>query len=114
MKREKERERKKDSQTQQNGRERERERRESRESEQRPNPRRSGEIAPQPQTQGRDHAVEFAPPISLFLNLPLPFEPGLIVADLLDHRSLSRRFAFSPITILPICSLTDLLDLFDL
>ena len=47
-----ERERKKDSQTQWNGRERERERererRESRESEQWPNPRRSGEIKPQP------------------------------------------------------------------
>ena len=39
---------------------------------QRPNPRRSGEIAP---------------PISLFLDLPLPFEPGLIVAALCQSRS---------------------------
>ena len=39
---------------------------------QRPNPRRSGEIAPL--------SSQFAPPISLFLDLPLPFELGLIVA----------------------------------
>ena len=46
---------------------------------QRPNPKRSGEIAPS--------SSQFAPPISLFLDLPLPFEPGLIVAALCQSRS---------------------------
>ena len=55
----------------------------------------------QPQTQQRDCAVEFAPPssqfaspISLFLDLPLPFEPGLTVAA--SRRSQSQhRVAWS-------------------
>ena len=37
------------------------------------------------QTQRRDRAVKFAPSISLFLDLPLPFESGLIAAA--SHRS---------------------------
>ena len=53
--------------------------------------------APQPQTQQRDRTVKFTSPISLFLDLdlPLPFEPGLIVTDLLDRQSLSCRSARS-------------------
>ena len=49
---------------------------------QRPNPRRSGEIAPL--------SSQFAPPISLFLDLPLPFELGLIVAASCLSRSRLR------------------------
>ena len=40
------------------------------------------------QTQRRDRAVKFAPSISLFLDLPLPFESGLIAAT--SHRLWSR------------------------
>ena len=46
---------------------------------QRPNPKRSGEIAPS--------SSQFTASISLFLNLPLPFEPGLIVAAPCRSRS---------------------------
>ena len=55
---------------------------------------------------------QFGPPISLFLDLPLPFEPGLIVADLLDRRSLSRQSAFSPITLSPIYLISLISDFF--
>ena len=43
------------------------------------------DTAAQPQTQWRDRAVEFsvrAADLSLFLDLPFPFEPVLIVATL--------------------------------
>ena len=50
--------------------------------------------------------------ISLFLDLPLPFELGLIVADLLDRRSLSRRSTFSPITLSPIYLISLISDFF--
>ena len=61
---------------------------------QRPNPKRSGEIAPS--------SSQFAPPISLFLDLPLPFEPGLIVAALCRSRShlrVDRDRSTAPIAI---------------
>ena len=79
-------------------------------------PRCSGEIASsssqfEPPISLSRSPSQFTLLISLFLNLCLPFQPGLIVADLLDRRSLSCRFAFSPITLSSICSLTDLLDL---
>ena len=101
MRKERKRERKKDSQTQQNDKEREKEERVGRVSSNptpdavarsRPNPRRSGEIAPL--------SSQFALPISLFLDLPLPFEPSLIIADLLDRQSLSRQSALSPICLI--------------
>ena len=47
---------------------------------QRPNPKRSGEIAP--------FSSQFVPPISLFLDLPFPFELSLIVVA--PRRSPSR------------------------
>ena len=43
------------------------------------------DTAAQPQTQWRDRVVEFsvrAADLSLFLDLPFPFEPVLIVATL--------------------------------
>ena len=57
----------------------------------------------QPQMQRRDRAVEFALPISLFLDLPLPFEPSLIVAASRQLRSrlrVDRDRSTAPIAII--------------